>query len=65
LIGVNDAGAAIGLLHDYASLEGDRDKFERHLRGILNNQFGVAFVSTVLDYLVSPGRWRGNLPDRN
>jgi hypothetical protein len=49
LIGVNDAGAAIGLLHDYASLEGDRDKFERHLRGILNNRFGVAFVSTVLD----------------
>jgi hypothetical protein len=49
LIGVNDSGAALGLQHDYASLGGDRDVFERHLRGLLNNQFGVAFVSTGLD----------------
>lgn len=46
LIGVADTGEILGLASDYASLkEGDRDKFELHLRAMLNQQFGVAFVS--------------------
>ena len=45
LIGVKDDGEILGLAHDYTSLgEADRDKFERHLRGILSNQLGASFV---------------------
>lgn len=47
LIGVDDDGQVLGLEHDYSSLTGaDRDSFELHLRNILNQQFGVALVST-------------------
>lgn len=48
LIGVGDDGTVIGLEHDYTSLKGgggDRDKFELHLRQLLNKPFGNAFVS--------------------
>ena len=46
LIGVNDAGQVIGLEGDYHALGGaDRDKFEIHLRNLLNQAFGVTFVS--------------------
>ena len=49
LIGVNDQGEAIGLEHDYATLTGaNRDKFELHLRNLLNETFGAAFVTTRL-----------------
>jgi hypothetical protein len=49
LIGVNDDGEVLGLERDYQSLGGaDRDKFELHLRNILNNRFGKAFVSSKL-----------------
>ena len=46
LIGIDDDGAPIGLENDYASLNGDKDEFEIHLRQLLNNNFGPAFVTT-------------------
>lgn len=47
LIGVADNGQVLGLEHDYLSLNGaDRDKFELHLRNLLNRQFGAGFVTT-------------------
>lgn len=49
LIGVDDSGAVRGLENDYASLQGDRDRFEVHLRNVLNQQFGVAFVANKLE----------------
>lgn len=46
LIGVDDDGEVIGIEHDYISLgDADRDKFELHLRNLLNQQFGTSFVS--------------------
>ena len=46
LIGVKDDGEVLGLEHDYISLDGaDRDKFERHLRGILGNHLGASYVA--------------------
>ncbi|MBL9179738.1 MAG: DUF262 domain-containing protein [Verrucomicrobiaceae bacterium] len=47
LIGVNDDGEPLGLAPDYHSLGGvDRDKFELHLRNLLNEQFGKGFVTS-------------------
>lgn len=47
LIGVADDRTVIGLEHDYQSLGGvDRDKFELHLRNLLNQQFGTGFVTS-------------------
>lgn len=47
LIGVADDGEVLGLEHDYQSLGGvDRDKFELHLRNLLNQQFGAGFVTS-------------------
>ena len=49
LIGVDDNGEILGLESDYAALgDVDRDKFELHLRNVLNNNFGVALVTTKL-----------------
>ncbi len=49
LIGVADNGDVLGLEHDYRCLGNvDRDKFELHLRNILNQQFGTAFVTSKL-----------------
>lgn len=49
LIGVDDAGAVLGLERDYAALGNiDRDRFELHLRNLLNNAFGEAFTATRL-----------------
>jgi predicted HTH transcriptional regulator len=49
LIGVEDDGNVLGLEHDYLSLgSGNRDKFELHLRNLLNQQFGSGFVATKL-----------------
>jgi hypothetical protein len=46
MIGVKDDGEILGLEHDYISLDGgDRDKFERHLRGILSNHLGASYVA--------------------
>jgi hypothetical protein len=45
LIGVKDDGEILGLERDYSSLSGDRDKFERHLRGLLQQKMGVAFTA--------------------
>jgi hypothetical protein len=47
LIGVGDDGEVLGLEPDYHSLGGvDRDKFELHLRNLLNQQFGAGFVTS-------------------
>jgi len=47
LLGVADDGQIIGLEQDYLSLgDVDRDKFELHLRNVLNQHFGVAFVTS-------------------
>ena len=47
VIGVDDDGHVIGLAHDYLSLgDADRDKFELHLRNLLNQQLGSAFVAS-------------------
>jgi len=47
LIGVADDGTVLGLEHDYHSLgEADRDKYELHLRNLLNHQFGNGFVAS-------------------
>ena len=52
LIGVSDSGEILGLERDYLSLGGaNRDQFELHLRNILNNAFGQAFVSSGLKVL--------------
>ncbi len=49
LIGVDDEGQVLGLEKDYLSLDSvDRDKFELHLRNLLNQQFGVGFVTLKL-----------------
>jgi hypothetical protein len=48
LIGVTDGGEICGLGDDYASIDlrgGDRDKFERHLRHVLKDQLGHAYVA--------------------
>ena len=44
-IGVSDEGDALGLEKDYLTLDGDKDGFERHLRGLLNNSLGLPFTS--------------------
>lgn len=47
LIGVRDDGEILGLEGDYHALgEADRDKFELHLRNLLNKTFGTAFVAS-------------------
>jgi hypothetical protein len=47
LIGVSDDGDVLGLEPDYHSLGGvDCDKFELHLRNLLNHQFGYGFVTS-------------------
>jgi hypothetical protein len=49
LIGVNDAGHVLGLHKDYESLDGgNRDKFERHLRQLAKDKFGMSYTSTQL-----------------
>lgn len=49
LIGVNDAGEAIGLERDYNGLGGaDRDRFEVHLRNLFGEAFGQAFTASKL-----------------
>ena len=47
VIGVDDDGNVLGLGHDYLSLGGaTRDKFEVHLRNLLNEHLGAAFVAS-------------------
>ena len=47
LIGVDNEGQAVGLSRDYESLgEASRDQFEVHLRNVLNQQLGAAFVAS-------------------
>jgi hypothetical protein len=46
LVGVTDAGEAVGLDHDFAALgDADRDRFELHLRNLFGEAFGQAFTS--------------------
>lgn len=48
LIGVDKQGQVVGLEPDYLSLGdgADRDRFEIHLRNLLNQQLGASFVTT-------------------
>lgn len=47
LIGVDNDGRAVGLSRDYESLgEASRDRFEVHLRNVLNQQLGTTFVAS-------------------
>ena len=47
LIGVDTDGQTVGLSRDYESLgEANRDQFELHLRNVLNQQLGAAFVAS-------------------
>lgn len=49
IIGVTDEGEIEGLHHDYSTLNnGDKDKFEIHLRNLLNKEFGVDFSTNNL-----------------
>lgn len=45
IIGVNDEGEIIGLELDYVSLSGNKDKFELHLRNLINKAFGKIFAT--------------------
>lgn len=45
VIGVGDDGTYLGLGKDYASLRGDRDKFERHIRQLLQRDFGSCWTA--------------------
>jgi hypothetical protein len=52
LIGVDDSGSVLGLEHDYLSLgDVDRDKFELHLRNLLNQQFGTGVVTSKIQIM--------------
>ncbi|MDP2599498.1 MAG: DUF262 domain-containing protein [Deltaproteobacteria bacterium] len=47
LVGVSDDGQVLGLEHDYISLGSvNRDKFELHVRNLLNQQFGTGFITS-------------------
>lgn len=47
LIGVSDDKKILGLRNDYNSLKGgNRDKFELHLRNLLNKSFSKKYIST-------------------
>ena len=49
LIGVTDAGEALGLDQDYSALgDADRDRFELHVRNLFSEAFGQTFTSTKL-----------------
>ena len=49
LIGVTDAGEAVGLDHDFGALgDVDRDRFELHLRNLFGEAFGQSFTSAKL-----------------
>jgi len=43
IIGIGDNGEILGLDYDYTSLGGDKDKFEVHLRNLINHAFGENF----------------------
>lgn len=43
VIGVGDHGEVLGLDYDYNSLDGDKDKFEVHIRNLINHAFGENF----------------------
>lgn len=46
IMGVNDDYEAIGLEADYNTLEnGDKDKFELHLRNLVNKAYGIEFTT--------------------
>ena len=52
LIGVDNNGDVLGLENDYHSLgDIDRDKFELHLRNLLNQQFGTGIVTSKIQIM--------------
>ena len=49
IIGVSDEGEVLGLENDYGTLKGDKDKFELHLRNLVNKNFGGNFAASNLN----------------
>lgn len=49
IIGVNDVGKILGLEKDYLCLSGTKDKFELHLRNLIDEHFGKNFSISNLD----------------
>ena len=45
IIGVSDEGQVLWLENDYGTLKGDKDKFELHLRNLVNKNFGGNFAT--------------------
>jgi len=46
LLGVSDRGEATGLDHDYVALgDADKDRFELHLRNLVNREIGEGFCA--------------------
>ncbi len=49
IMGVTDDGEIVGLNYDYTTLNnGDKDKFEIHLRNLLNKEYGIEFSTNNL-----------------
>lgn len=47
IIGVDDDGNILGLENDFSTLKGDdADAFERHLRNLVNSEFGVEYAAS-------------------
>ena len=50
LIGVNDSGEIVGLERDYKALNGGgRDKFELHIRNLIQGALGQSFAATKIN----------------
>ena len=49
LIGVDPQKQIVGLTNDYASLKGDQDAFERHLKQLVSAKCGKVFSVSALD----------------
>lgn len=47
IIGVDDEANVLGLENDYITLHGNKDEFERHLRGLCNDSFGVVLTTNL------------------
>ncbi len=51
IIGVDDEGYILGLDHDYASLKGNSDEYELHLRNLINKNLGKNFAASGMSIL--------------
>ena len=66
IIGVSDDGEIEGLHHDYATLNnGDKDKFEIHLRNLINNHMVLILQPIYLKITFPEVNEKGDMYDRN